>query len=98
MLAAHERAYAGFLRAAASLADAAPACKPVLSRSGRIVLGAAVLRVGEADRSVGCALASRNRLRLEDAAGQLELARAALREAERYAAVDAARRRTLRLV
>jgi hypothetical protein len=98
MLAAYERAYTGFLRAAASLADASLACQPALSRTGRIVLGAAVLRLGEADRSLGRALASRDRLRLEDAAGRLEVARAALREAERYAVVDAARRRTLRLV
>jgi hypothetical protein len=93
-----EGAYAGFLEAAVGLADASTALRPLLSRRARIELGSAILRVGEADRAVGCALASHEPGRLATAAGLVERARAALVAAQRSAAVDAARRRTLRPV
>ncbi|HST24844.1 MAG TPA: hypothetical protein VLJ76_02540 [Gaiellaceae bacterium] len=91
---ARARAYAGFLRAATELAEASAACRPSLSRAERIELGAAVLRIGEADRAVGVALVSPRPEWLDDAARLLAAARASLAEAE----LTVARRRTLRLV
>jgi len=93
-----EREYTGFLEAAVGLADASAALGPLLSRPSRIVLGSAILRIGEVDRVVGCATASADRRRLEVAAACVAGARASLAEAQHDAAVDAVRRRTLRLV
>ncbi len=78
--------------------DSSAACRPQLSRSVRIIMDAAILRVCEADRIVGLALLTAEPLRLADAAVGLDQARAALAEAGRDASYDAARRRSISLV
>lgn len=92
------RAYVRFLAATNELADASAALRPALSRRGRIEQTGAVLRLGEVERSVSRALATPDRLRLEEATAGIALARAVLVDAGREAAVDAARRRSLSLV
>jgi hypothetical protein len=89
--------YARFLEASVRLIDASAACKPRLSRSGRIVLGAAILRVCEADDAARYALLTAESHRLEEAAIGLDLARKTLADAGRDASFDAARRRSISL-
>src|SRR5260221_1070880 len=90
-----ERSYAGFLEAACELSAASTALRAGLSRPRRIALTAAVLRLGEVDRFVACALASPERRRLEHAVAGLDVARATLVDAGREAAFDAGRRRSI---
>ncbi len=92
-----ERAYAGFLEAACELSAASTALRAGLSSPRRIALAAAVLRLGEVDRSVACALVSPERRRLERATAGLDVARAQLVDAGHEAAFDAARRRSISL-
>jgi hypothetical protein len=89
--------YARFLEAGVGLIDASTACGPRLSRSGRIDLGAAILRVGEADGAARYALLTAEPRRLEKAAAGLDDARATLADAGRHASFDAARRRSISL-
>jgi hypothetical protein len=92
-----QRSYARFLEAASALTLASAELAPALSRRGRITLCEAVLRLGEADRSLALALTSPDRRRLAEAAHGLDGARTALVDAGREAAFDAARRRSLSL-
>jgi hypothetical protein len=91
------RTYTRFLEASVGLIDASAACGPRLSRSGRIVLGTAILRVCEADRAVGFALLTAEPRRLEEAAAGLGLARTTLADAGRHASFDVTRRRSISL-
>ncbi len=93
-----ERVHTRFLEATVGLIDASTACKPRLSRSGRIVMGTAILRACEADRAARYALLSPEPRRLERAAVGLDLARATLLDAGRQTAIDTARRRSISLV
>ena len=86
-----------FLEASVGLIDASTACGPRLSRSGRIVLGAAILRACEADGAARYALLTTEPRRLEEAAAGLDDARAVLTDAGRHASFDAARRRSISL-
>jgi hypothetical protein len=92
------RTYTRLLEATVGLIDASTACGPRLSRSGRIVIGAAILRVCEADGAARYALLRAEPRRLEEAAAGLDLARATLADAGRDASFDAARRRSISLV
>jgi hypothetical protein len=92
-----ERVYARFLEASVGLIDASTAFGPRLSRSGRIVLGAAILRVCEADDAARYALLTADPQRLRQAAAGLGMARATLADAGRHASFDAARRRSISL-
>jgi hypothetical protein len=92
------RAYERFLRAATRLAAASEACRPLLSSRSRIAVDAALLRVGAADRTLGQALAGRERRQLANAVSGLEQARRGLTETARDTAVDVARRRSISLV
>jgi hypothetical protein len=92
-----QRTYARFLDATVALIDASTACWPRLSRPGRIVIGAAILRACEADHAARCALLTTEPGRIEEALARLELARGILRDAGRHAALDVARRRSISL-
>jgi hypothetical protein len=89
--------YARALEATVGLIDASTACAPHLSRSGRIVMDAAILRACEADGAARYALFTTEPRRLAEAAAGLDLARAALADAGRDASFDAARRRCISL-
>ncbi len=91
------RVYARFLEASVRLIDASAACKPRLSRSGRIVLGAAILRVCEADDAARYAFLTTEPRRLQEAAAGLDVARETLADAGRHTSFDAARRRSISL-
>jgi hypothetical protein len=90
--------YTRFLEATLGLVDAATACAPGLSTRCRIGMGAAILRLYEADRSARTALVEPEPRRLERAAMDLCEARATLADASREATIDTARRRSLALV
>ena len=92
-----EREYEGLLEATLGLIDASAAFAPNLSRPRRIVMGAAILRVCEAEGSARAALASPEQRRLERAAARVERACMLLEDAGRDAVLDAARRRSLSL-